>query len=174
MRLPDLAAELVRFEVDVLSREECHPEHTHCHGVFADPVAAGLVASLARPGGNITGLSWGAIELSSKQLELLKATVPRLSTLAVLTRPSQFHRQVVKDVETRPYIGATPSDPGGARTRRVRHCLLDDEEIACRRGPHPGGSDVQSSPNAARGACGREPSARDVWAAGQCREAPGV
>ena len=108
-RLPDLAAELVRLKVDVivapttnaaLAAKNATPSIPIVMVYIADPVAAGLVASLARPGGNITGLSWGGIELSSKQLELLKETVPRLSTLAILTRPSQFHRQVVKDVET--------------------------------------------------------------------------
>jgi len=109
-RLPDLAAELVRLEVDVIVAPTTNAALAAKNATrsipivmvyIADPVAAGLVASLARPGGNITGLSWGGIELSSKQLELLKETVPRLSKLAVLKNPAnQFHRQVVKDVET--------------------------------------------------------------------------
>jgi putative ABC transport system substrate-binding protein len=109
-RLPDLAAELVRLKVDVivapttaaaLAAKNATRSMPIVMVYIADPVGAGLVASLGRPGGNITGLSWGGIELSSKQLELLKETVPRLSKLAVLTNPaSQFHRQVVKDVET--------------------------------------------------------------------------
>jgi putative ABC transport system substrate-binding protein len=49
-----------------------------------DPVAAGFVASLSKPGGNITGFSWMSPELSAKLLELLKATIPRLSRVAVL------------------------------------------------------------------------------------------
>jgi putative ABC transport system substrate-binding protein len=65
-----------------------------------EPVERGFVASLARPGGNITGLSFGGIELSGKQLELLKETVPRLSQVGVLTNAeSQFHRAVVKDLK---------------------------------------------------------------------------
>ena len=58
----------------------------------SDPVANGFVASLARPGGNITGLSSLAPELSGKQLELLKEIIPRLSRVAVLgtsTQPQQ-------------------------------------------------------------------------------------
>ena len=53
----------------------------------ADPVSAGLVESLARPGGNITGLSNIAAELSGKRLELLKETIPKLSRVAVLWNP---------------------------------------------------------------------------------------
>ena len=52
--------------------------------VAADPVGAGLVASLAKPGGNVTGLSMLAPDLAGKRLELLKATVPQLSRVAVL------------------------------------------------------------------------------------------
>jgi len=53
-----------------------------------DPVGAGLVASLARPGGNITGLSVLAPELSGKRLELLKEVVPRMTRVAVLWNPA--------------------------------------------------------------------------------------
>ena len=52
-----------------------------------DPVAAGLVTNLARPGGNITGLSFMGIELSAKRLQLLKEAIPRLSRVAVLWNP---------------------------------------------------------------------------------------
>jgi putative ABC transport system substrate-binding protein len=53
-----------------------------------DPVGAGLVASLARPGGNITGLSFLSVELTGKRLELLKEVVPRISRVAVLWNPA--------------------------------------------------------------------------------------
>jgi putative ABC transport system substrate-binding protein len=91
-RLPELAAELVRLNVDVLV--------THSVGVRAakqatttipiviatvgDPVAAGLVASLARPGGNITGSTFFAPELAAKRIELLKDVFPRITQVAVL------------------------------------------------------------------------------------------
>jgi len=91
-RLPELAAELVRLNVDVLV--------THSVGVRAakqatttipiviatvgDPVAAGLVASLARPGGNITGSTFFAPELAAKRIELLKDAFPRITQVAVL------------------------------------------------------------------------------------------
>src|SRR4030095_9134037 len=66
--------------------------------VSGDPVGAGLVASLARPGGNITGLSSRAPEVSGKRLELLKEAVPTLSRVAVL-----WHR----DAPVGPYVKET-------------------------------------------------------------------
>src|SRR5262249_39081561 len=56
--------------------------------VPADPVAVGLVASLARPGGNVTGLSFMGTEVAGKQVELLKEAVPSLTSLAVLANPT--------------------------------------------------------------------------------------
>jgi putative ABC transport system substrate-binding protein len=65
-----------------------------------DPVASGFVASLARPGGNITGLSRLAPDLSGKQVELLTEIVPRLSLLAVFASPtSQNYADVLKEIE---------------------------------------------------------------------------
>jgi putative ABC transport system substrate-binding protein len=98
-RLPGLAAELVRLKVDVIvtagpiSTRPAKGATKTIPIVMAqddDPVGNGFVASLARPGGNITGLATLATELSGKQLELLKEIVPRLSRVAVLgnsTRP---------------------------------------------------------------------------------------
>ena len=95
-RFPALAEELVRLKVDVLLTTS--PEETLAAKnatktipiVFfsqGDPVASGLVNSLARPGGNITGVSTTASELSGKRLELLKATIPKLSRVAVMWNP---------------------------------------------------------------------------------------
>ena len=92
-RLGELAAELVRLEVDVIVTAA--PSSTRaataatCPNPIVmaydtDPVGNGFVASLARPGGNITGLSGFAPEISAKQLELLRAIVPGLSRVAVL------------------------------------------------------------------------------------------
>ena len=61
-----------------------HVHHPHRHGLVADPVGSGLVASLAHPGGNVTGLSIMATELSAKRLQLLKEAIPRLARVAVL------------------------------------------------------------------------------------------
>jgi len=57
-------------------------------GIGADPVAAGLIESLARPGGNVTGITNVSDELSGKQLELLKEAVPKLAHVAVLYDPA--------------------------------------------------------------------------------------
>jgi len=65
-----------------------------------DPVASGFVASLARPGGNITGLSTLAPELSGKQLEILKETIPKLSRVAILgTSTDPGNAQAIKELE---------------------------------------------------------------------------
>ena len=91
-RLPALAAELVRLKVDVIvtagsgATRPAKAATVKIPIVMAqddDPVANGFVASLARPGGNITGLSTLAPELSGKRLELLKEIVPRLARVAV-------------------------------------------------------------------------------------------
>jgi putative ABC transport system substrate-binding protein len=92
-RLAALAAELVRLKVDVIAT--AGPQATRrakeatstipiVMGFDNDPIGNGFVASLARPGGNITGLSTLAPEISGKQLELLKEIVPKLSRVAVL------------------------------------------------------------------------------------------
>jgi putative ABC transport system substrate-binding protein len=91
--LPDLAARLVRLPVDVLvtggeagTIVAMHATRTIpiVMAVSADPVGAGLVASLARPGGNITGMSIQAADFGGKRLELLKEAVPQASRVAVL------------------------------------------------------------------------------------------
>ncbi len=94
--LPEFAAELVRLKVDVLVAVTTNAALAAKNAtgtipiVFlgvSDPIAAGLVDSLPRPGGNITGLTNIAPVLSGKRLELLKETVPKLSRIAVLWDP---------------------------------------------------------------------------------------
>src|SRR5207248_9251412 len=66
----------------------------------ADPVGAGLVASLARPGGNLTGVSFGANEVAAKRLELLSELVPRAGVIALLVNPNDaFAERVIRDVQ---------------------------------------------------------------------------
>ena len=80
------------------------PDDSHRHGAGYDPVGNGFVASLARPGGNITGLASVSGELSGKRLELLKEIVPRLSRVAVLgtfNRTRQRRRLLHKGNGTR-------------------------------------------------------------------------
>jgi putative ABC transport system substrate-binding protein len=93
-RIPTLAAELVRLKVDIIvwsgGIETAKQIKTVPVVVVGtqDPVATGLVQSLARPGGNITGLTSLAPELGGKRLELLKETVPQLSRVAFLFNPT--------------------------------------------------------------------------------------
>jgi putative ABC transport system substrate-binding protein len=95
-RLPDLAAELVRLKVNVIvaggtpavqAAKQATATIPIVMATVADPVAQGFVASLARPGGNITGLSLMWPELVGKQLELLKQVVPGVSLVALLGNP---------------------------------------------------------------------------------------
>jgi putative tryptophan/tyrosine transport system substrate-binding protein len=108
-RLPALAAELVRLKVDVIvttgptatrSAKEATSTIPIVMAQVNDPVGDGLVASLARPGGNITGLSTLAPELSGKRLELLKEVVPKLSRVAVMgTSTIPGNDQQLKETE---------------------------------------------------------------------------
>jgi putative ABC transport system substrate-binding protein len=108
-RLPALAAELVRLKVDVIvtagsiptrSAKEATVTIPIVMGQDSDPVGNGFVASLARPGGNITGLATLAPELSGKQLELLKETVPRLSRVAFFgTSTFPGNAQMLRETE---------------------------------------------------------------------------
>jgi len=98
-QLPDLAAELVGLKVDVIvtateSGVQAAKQATKAipivMAVTADPVETGLIASVARPGSNITGLSLIAPELTGKRLELLKEVVPRASRIGVLSVPANL------------------------------------------------------------------------------------
>jgi putative ABC transport system substrate-binding protein len=95
-RLPELAADLVRLKVDlivatdtpsVLAAKKATTTITIVMTHPGDPVGAGLVASLARPGGNVTGLSGLANELNTKRLEVLKDAVPKLARVGLLRLP---------------------------------------------------------------------------------------
>jgi len=106
-RLPALAAELVALKVDVILAEggtlgpRVAKQATRTIPiVFAagDPVGSGLVTSLARPGGNVTGLSNLSAELVGKRLELLKQAVPGVSRVAVLRHPVALGERTAKDM----------------------------------------------------------------------------
>jgi putative tryptophan/tyrosine transport system substrate-binding protein len=95
-RLTELAAELVQLKVDVILTHNTPPVLAAKQAtsvipiVFAtaaDPVGTGIVASLARPGGNVTGLSTEATDLAGKRIELLREVVPGLHRLAILANP---------------------------------------------------------------------------------------
>ena len=98
-RFPELAAELVRLKVDIIvvaggatairaAKNATKTIPIVMTGAGADPVEAGLVESLARPGGNVTGITNLSRELGGKRLELLKEAVPKLARVAVLYDPA--------------------------------------------------------------------------------------
>jgi putative ABC transport system substrate-binding protein len=92
-RLPELAADLIRLKVDLILVSEATPASAAKSATttipivmtnVGDPVGAGLVASLARPGGNVTGLSSLSTQLNTKRLEVLKDAVPKLAQVGLL------------------------------------------------------------------------------------------
>jgi putative ABC transport system substrate-binding protein len=109
-RLPDLAADLIRQRVAVIATPASTPAALAAKAattsipivfaIAADPVALGLVASLNRPGGNATGVSFQFVELMSKQLGILRELVPAANRFVALVNPnSAFTDAVVKDLQ---------------------------------------------------------------------------
>jgi len=109
-RLPELAADLVRLKVDViaaagtlapLAAKRATATIPIVMTAAGDPLGSGLVASLARPGGNVTGMSLMAPDLGGKRLELLKDVLPRLSRVAVLWNAANpYSALVFKETQT--------------------------------------------------------------------------
>jgi putative ABC transport system substrate-binding protein len=141
-RLPALAADLVERKVDVIaagggdlgSRAAKNATSTIpiVFTVGGDPVELGLVASLARPGGNLTGISVLAIELNSKRLELLSELVPQARVIALLVNPNSPNAgRMMRDVQEAASAkgshppadhiraGDQPQNRAGARPRRA-------------------------------------------------------
>ena len=109
-RLPALAADLVGRKVDLIAAGGGIPSALAAKTatstipiVFAvgtDPVGDGLVASLARPGGNLTGISFLLVELMPKRLELLSELVPRAGVIALLVNPNNANAEpIIRDVQ---------------------------------------------------------------------------
>jgi putative ABC transport system substrate-binding protein len=108
-RLPALAAELVRLRVDVLlavitpaalALKQATTTIPIVMTGVGDPVGSGLVASLAHPGGNITGLTSLSIDLTGKQLEFLKDVLPTVSRVALLWNPANpVHARIVREAD---------------------------------------------------------------------------
>ena len=108
-RLPALAADLVRRQVEVIAAEALPAARaakyatTTIPSVFevgSDPVEFGLIAGFARPGGNLTGVSFLAVELMAKRLELLSDLVPQVSAIVLLVNPNNANvEHVVRDEE---------------------------------------------------------------------------
>jgi len=109
-RLPALAADLVRLKVDVIlgagapavsAAQKATTTIPIVIGTAGDPVGTGFARSLARPGGNITGLSDLSSDLGSKLLDLLISTVPRLSRVGVLTNPgNSSHGTILVSIQS--------------------------------------------------------------------------
>ena len=96
-RLPELAAELVRLNVDVIvthstlgarAAKQATSTIPVVFAAAADPIEFGLVPSLARPGGNLTGSTFFVAEIGAKRVELIKEAIPTLTRLAVLVNPA--------------------------------------------------------------------------------------
>ena len=135
-QLPTLAAELVRLKVDVIVTSSTPAAQAAQRATttipivvtfVADPVGSGLVASLARPGGNITGLTTLATGLVAKRLELLKAVVSGSTRMAVLWQPGALGERAMRDmVEETQVAGRTL----GLELRFVEARRPDDFEQA--------------------------------------------
>lgn len=103
-RLGELAAELARLDVDVFvidstaaarAAMDAAPTVPIVMALVSDPIRTGLVASLARPGGNITGMTLMSADLSGKQLELLKEVVPAARRVAVILNPANLSHAAI-------------------------------------------------------------------------------
>ena len=94
--LPKLAVEVVQLRVDAIVTDSTPAAHAAQNatrtvpivGIINDPVASGLVVSLARPGGNITGVSLQSAELAGRRIQLLTELVPGLARVAILSNPA--------------------------------------------------------------------------------------
>jgi putative tryptophan/tyrosine transport system substrate-binding protein len=101
-RLPELAAELVRLNVDVIVTHSTPGSRAAKHATATipivansgDPVEAGLVDSLARPGGNLTGTTFFFAEICAKRVELIKEAIPAMTRLAVLVNPANSSNRI--------------------------------------------------------------------------------
>jgi putative tryptophan/tyrosine transport system substrate-binding protein len=105
-RLPELAADLVKLDIDVLvvvstpgarAAKQATSTVPIVMAAVGDPVAAGLVASLARPGGNLTGLTFFFAEICAKRVELIREMIPALTRLAVIVNPANPSHPIALD-----------------------------------------------------------------------------
>ena len=142
-RLPAFAADLVGRKVDLIvavsddSARAAKNATATIPIVFmtgADPVEEGLVASLARPGDNLTGVSFLFLELHAKRLELLCELVPQAQAIGLLVNPNRdAEERIIRDVQEAARA-ADPYPEGGNRNRH-RRWLRDPRRTACRRAP---------------------------------------
>jgi hypothetical protein len=161
-RLSALSAALVRWKPDVIVVPNNSNAIAVRRATQTIPVVAaafseesGLIASLARPGGNVTGLTLFAPEIAGKQLELLKEIVARVNRVAILWNPLNQSAQLYLDQARS--AGADTGDPasgaGGATAGELRAGLHRHEPGACRRPPRHRGRHVHSSADPDRRSC---------------------
>jgi putative ABC transport system substrate-binding protein len=146
-RFPELAAELVRLKVDIIvvaggtvivqaAKNAAKTIPIVMTGGGFDPVEAGLIESLARPGGNVTGITNLGRELSGKRLELFKEAIPALARVAVLYDPATPN-SVIEVKRSSPGCGACAavdsSAFGGTSCGRVRERIRCTEQGTPRR-----------------------------------------
>lgn len=107
-QLPVLAADLIGRKVDVIvafgggaprAAKAASQTIPIVFAIGGDPIAVGLVASLARPGGNVTGVSWLGGELTFKRLELVSELVPHARTIALLVNPNNPQTRMVREMQ---------------------------------------------------------------------------
>ena len=135
-RLPELAAELVGLKVELIvasgtpasfaAKEATSTIPIVMGGIAADPVETGLVASLSRPGGNVTGMTIMSSQLGGKRLELLKEIVPSLARVAVFWNPpNPAYGPILRELEeTAPTLGL--------KLQRLEVRVPGDFEGACK------------------------------------------
>ena len=150
-RPPDLAAELVQLKVDVivtaggtatLAAKKAGVTMPIVFGNVGDPVGTGIVSSLARPGGNITGLSMMAPDLDGKRLELLKEAFPKVARVAFLWVP----------VDSRGNLALTEMEPAakalGLKLQSLEVRVLEDFDGAFARAKRDGAQALITFPSA--------------------------
>ena len=149
-RLPALAADLVSRKVDViitaagyfpaLAAKNATSTIPIIFTNVADPVGFGLIASLARPGGNLTGFSFMSVELIPKQLELLSELVPQAGIIALLVNPNVANveriNRIISDVQEAARtkrVSLRSFYPEGCHRKRDRHRFCLARPTPCRR-----------------------------------------
>jgi putative tryptophan/tyrosine transport system substrate-binding protein len=143
-RLPSLAIELVKLNVSVIvasssdttrAAQDITKTIPIVMALSGDPVGAGFAASLARPGGNITGFTTLVAGLYTKRLQLMREAVPKLRRVAALWRQENTsHRAIVKEIEKAAFAG---SPCRSTQPRRTATGLFSHNESAGRRIPRP-------------------------------------
>jgi putative ABC transport system substrate-binding protein len=171
-RLAGLAAELAREKVDVIVTQGFATRAAQgvqtvpiIFGFSGDPVEAGLVKSLAHPGGNMTGITMLAFELVGKRLEALKEAVPRVTRVAVLSSPAHpgEQRELSESQKTARSIGMTLLYHQVNNTADVNAALDATHKEKAERHPRVSGPSNEFASRADRGICDQTPAPERLW-----------